>query len=74
MKTEGEWVDLLEKDTRQNRSGVVLKDSSVEQGGAGRVPGPGAIEAFHQTRAAARNGAKPPASRAAREEGTTDRR
>ena len=25
---EGEWVDLLEKDTRQNRSGVVLEDSS----------------------------------------------
>ena len=25
---EGEWVDLLEKDTRQNRSGVVLEESS----------------------------------------------
>jgi 23S rRNA pseudouridine1911/1915/1917 synthase len=27
-EAEGEWVDLLEKDTRQNRSGVVLNDSS----------------------------------------------
>jgi len=25
---EGEWVDMLEKDTRQNRSGVVLEKSS----------------------------------------------
>jgi 23S rRNA pseudouridine1911/1915/1917 synthase len=25
---EGEWVDLLEKDTQQNRSGVVLEESS----------------------------------------------
>jgi 23S rRNA pseudouridine1911/1915/1917 synthase len=28
---EGEWVDLLEKDTRQNRSGVVVKDSSTSK-------------------------------------------
>jgi 23S rRNA pseudouridine1911/1915/1917 synthase len=28
---EGEWVDLLEKDTRQNRSGVVLEDSSTSK-------------------------------------------
>ncbi len=28
LENEGEWVDLLEKDTRQNRSGVVLEDSS----------------------------------------------
>jgi 23S rRNA pseudouridine1911/1915/1917 synthase len=28
---EGEWVDLLEKDTRQNRSGVVVEDSSTSK-------------------------------------------
>ncbi len=28
LEQEGEWVDLLEKDTRQNRSGVVLEESS----------------------------------------------
>jgi 23S rRNA pseudouridine1911/1915/1917 synthase len=28
---EGEWVDMLEKDTRQNRSGVVLEDSSTSK-------------------------------------------
>ena len=28
---EGEWVDLLEKDTRQNRSGIVLEDSSTSK-------------------------------------------
>ncbi len=28
---EGEWVDLIEKDTRQNRSGVVLEDSSTSK-------------------------------------------
>jgi 23S rRNA pseudouridine1911/1915/1917 synthase len=28
---EGEWVDLLEKDTRQNRSGVVVEESSTSK-------------------------------------------
>jgi 23S rRNA pseudouridine1911/1915/1917 synthase len=28
---EGEWVDLLEKDTQQNRTGVVLEESSTSK-------------------------------------------
>jgi 23S rRNA pseudouridine1911/1915/1917 synthase len=28
---EGEWIDLLEKDTQQNRSGVVFEDSSTSK-------------------------------------------
>ena len=67
---EGEWVDLLEKDTRQNRSGVVPRRaaSSKEARVAFRVLE--RWEEIDQTRAAAGDGPKPSASRPAREEGT----
>ena len=69
---EGEWVDLLEKDAQQNRSGVVDRESSSSKEArvAFRVLERSAR--FTQARAEARDGAKPPASRSTREEGIAD--
>ena len=71
---EGEWVDLLEKDARRNRSGVVSTESSSSKEARVAFRVLRAIGAFDQARAQAGDGAKPPASRSAREAGTADRR
>ena len=74
LSRKGNGSTCSKKTAGRNRSGVVVAAEFVEQGSPGRVPRPGAIGQLDQARAAARDRSKPPASRSAREAGSTDRR